>query len=117
MLSSLRQSPHMIAARMQQIIRRRSFYIGLAIAGARFLNLLGFAMLVLWSYSLWGSETSPLASLLIPGIILIVISIALRILIVWLARWMGRATRLQQRRRAVQRKVRLSRESVERPKL
>lgn len=94
--------------RLRRAYLLRSVGAALAIAVSRFLALLGAMFLLFWSYSIWGSTTSPLAYLLVPGIVLIALAFALRIILHWLIRWTRRYSRIGERRSMVQEKIRMS---------
>lgn len=87
-------------------MRRRSLAIGLVLATGRFLMLVGVLGMVAWSYSIWGSELSPLRHLLVPSLVMVAVSIVIRLALLKTVRWMGRAMRLERRRKLIREAVR-----------
>lgn len=93
-------------------LRRRSILSGLLMAVAKFLVLLGISLVTLYSYALWGSESSPLRFLLWPGCGCIVAALVLRIVLSRYMRAIHRATQIDHRRRKIREKIRFSKMSV-----
>lgn len=108
----MRLRPEQFVSRFERILRRRALLAGLAQALSRFSMLLGVLLLVAWSYSIWGSEVSPLGALLVPAVVLMVLSILIRLVLGWVLRWIRRAVAIDRRRRRIQQRVRFSKMSV-----
>lgn len=70
------RSASTVVARLDHLIERRSLLIALVQAVARLMTMMGVLLLTLWSYSVWGSDESPLARLLFPGLLLLALGIA-----------------------------------------
>ena len=98
---------------IRRAAHRRSLWIGFAMAVARLVMFFGVVMLVAWSYSIWGSEQSPLAALLIPGLFFIGLSILLRVILSQLTHWLARLLLLERRRIDLHRQIRTSREAIQ----
>ena len=79
---------------------------------AKFFVLLGISLITLYSYALWGSESSPLRFFLWPGGISIVVGLILRIILSWYMRVIHRATQIDRRRQKIRAKIRFSKMSV-----
>ncbi|MCC6547574.1 hypothetical protein IT570_10440 [Candidatus Sumerlaeota bacterium] len=98
---------------IRRTAHRRSLWIGLGMAIARLVMFFGVVMLVAWSYSIWGSEHSPLAGLLLPGLALIGVSLLMRFVLYELTRWLARLLLLERRRVDLHRQIRTSREAIQ----
>lgn len=108
MASATRHPVECLPSRVRRAVHKNSMYIGMVMAVARFLTLLGWLLLAAWSYSIWGSTASPLRHLLIPSAVAFIVAIIVRIALSRLTAWTRRAIRVQDNREIVQEKVRLS---------
>lgn len=97
---------------LSRALWRRSILSGLLLAVANFLMLLGVSLLTLFTYSLWGSEASPLRFLLWPAVGAMVLSVVLRIVVNRYMRLVHRAAQIDRRRRKIHEKIRFSKLSV-----
>jgi hypothetical protein len=95
-----------IPMRVSRAITWRSAIVGTALAISRFFLLSSLLLLTAWSYSLWGSENSPLRHLLFPALILLLLSLLIRLVIIEVMEWTHRAVRVQNRRSDIQQKIR-----------
>lgn len=97
---------------IRRSIEQRSAYLAFGMAVARFLTLLGVILLTMWSYSVWGSDTSPLALLLWPAIAILLVSLLLRSILHWVRRWIVRASLLERRRLVLRDRIRMSQAAI-----
>lgn len=96
--------------RILRVMQARQLFVGLGLAVDWFFWLLGILLLTAWSYSVWGSASSPLRHLFWPGVGLMLVSVVIRLVLRGVMRWTHRTLQLQRRRSEVQRRVRATRE-------
>lgn len=94
--------------RVIAVLRWRELLVGVASSLRQLLFILGLLLSVLWSYSVWGSEDSPLSRLLWAAIGCFALSFALWIGVRLSMGWLRRAARVQRRRREVRERLRAS---------
>ncbi len=64
----------------ERIVREMWLLAAALVVVVRLLRWTGVFCLLAWSYSVWGSPESPLRLLLVPGIVLLVVSLGLQYL-------------------------------------
>lgn len=90
------------------MVARRSILLGMGLALAQLLTLLGVLLLAAWSYAIWGSENSPLAELLWPALVVLALGAAIRMSLQFSIQWTRRVRLLHRRRHRVRERVRQS---------
>ncbi len=74
----------------------------------RFLVWIGLILLAAWSYSVWGSEYSPLRHLLVPALIALGIALVIQLFVYVALKWLRRAAVLAVRRAQIRDRIRSS---------
>lgn len=72
-----RTSRAFLARQVRTAVRYHGVLAGVGLACARFFTFIGIFSITLWSYSVWGSTSSPLSALFIPAVICLILGISL----------------------------------------